>query len=140
MAGNGAGRGRFIVVRGCPLGTAQDRCEWHACGTASEDDPRILWRRWLRLDRRVRPVLGDHRLVGKSPEGLAAGGGTVELYRADLPAGGYRAISGRDLRFSDRRVSFPLLSVATGSGADLAWTERGSGPGAGASGTVYRPS
>jgi hypothetical protein len=38
---------------------------WHD----SEDDPRTPWRRWLRLDRRVRPVLGDHRLVGKSPEG-----------------------------------------------------------------------
>jgi hypothetical protein len=57
-----------VVVRGCPLGTDEDRCEWHACGTASEDDPRTPWRRWLCLDRRVRPVLGDHRLVGKSPE------------------------------------------------------------------------
>jgi hypothetical protein len=67
--GNGAGRGCFVVVRGCPLRTVQDRCEWHACGTASEDDPRTLWRRWLRPDRRVRPVLSDHRLVGKSLEG-----------------------------------------------------------------------
>jgi hypothetical protein len=24
----------FGVVRGCPLGTGQDRCEWHASGTA----------------------------------------------------------------------------------------------------------
>jgi hypothetical protein len=38
--GNGAGRGCFVVVRGCPLGTDEDRCEWHACGTVSEDDPR----------------------------------------------------------------------------------------------------
>src|ERR671910_2848520 len=62
---------RSRPLRGCPwlsLGTAQDRCEWHACGTASEEDPRTPWRRWLRLDRRVRLVLGDHRLVGKSPE------------------------------------------------------------------------
>jgi hypothetical protein len=65
---NSAGRGCFVVVRGCPLRTVQDRCEWHACGTANEDDPRTPWRRWLRLDRRVRPVVGDHRLVGKSPE------------------------------------------------------------------------
>jgi hypothetical protein len=36
----------------------RDRCEWHACGTASEDDRRIPWRRWLGLDRRVRPALG----------------------------------------------------------------------------------
>ena len=70
---NGAGRGCLSLVRGCPLGTVPDRCEWHACGTASEDDPRTPWRRWLRLDRRMRPVLGNHRLVGKSPKGLAAG-------------------------------------------------------------------
>jgi hypothetical protein len=56
-----------VVVRGCPLGTVQDRCEWQACGTASEDDPCTAWRRWLRLDQRVRPVLGDYRLVGKRP-------------------------------------------------------------------------
>jgi len=68
-AGNGAGRGCFGVVRGWPLGTVTDRCEWHACGTASEDDPRTAWRRWLRLDQRVRPALGDYRLAGKSPEG-----------------------------------------------------------------------
>jgi hypothetical protein len=37
--GNGAGRGRFIIVRGCPLGTVQDHCEWHTSGTAAEDDP-----------------------------------------------------------------------------------------------------
>jgi hypothetical protein len=28
----------------------------------------------FQLDRRVRPVLGDHRLAGKSPQGLAAAG------------------------------------------------------------------
>jgi hypothetical protein len=31
-----SGRG---IVRGCPLGTGQDRCEWHASGTAGEIDP-----------------------------------------------------------------------------------------------------
>jgi hypothetical protein len=67
--GNGAGRGCFVVVRGYPLGTVQDRCEWHSSGTASEDDPWTPWRRWLGLDRMVRPVVGGHRLVGKSPEG-----------------------------------------------------------------------
>jgi hypothetical protein len=25
-------------VRGCPLGTGQDRCEWHGSGTAGEDE------------------------------------------------------------------------------------------------------
>jgi hypothetical protein len=32
--------GCLVVVRGCPLGTVQDCCEWHACGTAVEDDAR----------------------------------------------------------------------------------------------------
>jgi hypothetical protein len=36
--GNGAGRGSFGVVPGCPLGTVQDCCEWHACGTAGEGE------------------------------------------------------------------------------------------------------
>jgi hypothetical protein len=36
--GNGAGPGRWGTVRGCPLGTGPDRCEWHGSGTAGEDD------------------------------------------------------------------------------------------------------
>jgi hypothetical protein len=39
-ARNGAGRGRCGVVHDCPLGTSQDRCEWHGSGTAGEDDVR----------------------------------------------------------------------------------------------------
>ena len=35
---NGAGRGRWGADYGCPLGTGQDRCEWHASGTAGEKD------------------------------------------------------------------------------------------------------
>ena len=62
------------VVRGCPLGTGSYCYEWHAGGTAGEGDPGTAWRRWLDRDRRVRPVLGDHRLVGKSLEGVAAAG------------------------------------------------------------------
>jgi hypothetical protein len=62
----------FGVVRGCPLGTAQDRCEWHASGTAA--DPGIWLRRYFYLDRRVRPVLGGHRLMGKSPKGSRQSG------------------------------------------------------------------
>jgi hypothetical protein len=64
------------VVRGCRLETGMDRCEWRACGTASEDGPRTAWRRWLRLDRRVRSVLGDHRLVARARR--ARGGRTPE--------------------------------------------------------------
>jgi hypothetical protein len=61
-----------MLLQHCPwlsAGDDHDRYEWHASGTAAEDDPGIRLRRWFRLDRRVRPVLGDHRLVGKSPEG-----------------------------------------------------------------------
>jgi hypothetical protein len=43
----GAGQGRGGVVRGCPLGTGQDRCEWHAHGTAGEEDVARTWRRRL---------------------------------------------------------------------------------------------
>jgi hypothetical protein len=37
------------------------------------------WRRRSSSARRVRPVLGDYRLVGKSPEGLRQPGGRLEL-------------------------------------------------------------
>jgi hypothetical protein len=33
---SGAGRAGHGVVRGCPLDTGRDCCEWHASGTASE--------------------------------------------------------------------------------------------------------
>jgi hypothetical protein len=36
---------------------------------AVEDDADARSRRWLHGDRRVRPILGDHCLAGKSPEG-----------------------------------------------------------------------
>ena len=58
-----------MVVRGCPLGTGQDRCEWHASGTAAEDDPGIGCAVGSTLTLTVRLVFGHHRLVGKSPEG-----------------------------------------------------------------------
>jgi hypothetical protein len=38
--GNGAGRSHSGTVRGCPVGTAEDRCEWHASGMAGENDDR----------------------------------------------------------------------------------------------------
>ena len=37
-AGNSAGRGRFGVAPGHPLGSGHNRCEWHVGGTAGEDD------------------------------------------------------------------------------------------------------
>jgi len=65
---NGAAHGRRGVVPGCPLGTGPDRCEWHAGGTAGEDDASRRWRRWLqprgRTPRRpaaVQPAAGRSR-------------------------------------------------------------------------------
>jgi hypothetical protein len=53
-----------------PLDTASARCLWHVSGTPGENDAACTWRRRLQRDRRVRPVLGEPLLVGKSPEGL----------------------------------------------------------------------
>jgi hypothetical protein len=46
-------------VSGCPLVTSHIRCEWHASGTAGEDDGSTAWLRGRQLDRQVKPVLGD---------------------------------------------------------------------------------
>jgi hypothetical protein len=81
---NGAGRGRCGVVRGCPLGTGWDRCEWHGSGTADEDDVRRARKSGHQLDRRVRPDPGDTRLVGKGRRRPAAAGRWV---RSRLHAG-----------------------------------------------------
>jgi hypothetical protein len=56
------GRG---IVRDCPLGTGQDRCEWHASGTAGAIDSVQPGGVGSTVTRRVRPVPGDHCLVGK---------------------------------------------------------------------------
>jgi hypothetical protein len=71
---NGAGRGRCGVVRGCPLRTGRDRCEWHGSGTPDEDDVRRARKSRHQLDRRVRPDPGDTRLVGKGRRRPAAAG------------------------------------------------------------------
>jgi hypothetical protein len=94
--GNSAGRGRFLVVRGCPLGTVHDRCEWHASGTAVEEDAGYIAAPLAPPDRRVRSVLGDHRLVGKSPEGSWQLDGGLEpdpilLLRRPRPLSRYRS-------------------------------------------------
>jgi hypothetical protein len=66
---NGAGRGRRWVVRGCPLETGQDRCEWHGSGTAGENDDAHTYERRLSGDCGARPVQADHLLVGKPSRG-----------------------------------------------------------------------
>jgi hypothetical protein len=63
--GNGAGRGRFGLVRGCPLGTGQDRCEWHASGTASENDVRGNLAEWPSARPQGEARLRRACLVGK---------------------------------------------------------------------------
>ena len=60
----GAGRGRRGVVRGCPLGTDHDRCEWHGSGT-TRGQPWYACRCWVHLDHRVRAVRGNHGCMGK---------------------------------------------------------------------------
>jgi hypothetical protein len=72
--GNGAGRCCFGVVRGCPLETGQDRCEWHGSGTAGEDDdrshvPRPL-RSWTgRPGTGGRPLSAGHGRCGNDIRG-----------------------------------------------------------------------
>jgi hypothetical protein len=57
--------GPLGVVRSCPLGTGRDRCEWHAGGTADEINPSTRVRRCSQPRPWVRPILGNHCLVGK---------------------------------------------------------------------------
>jgi hypothetical protein len=54
----------------CPLDTAGDRCFWHVGGTAGENgDALYLAAMAPSLAPRVRSVLGDQCIVGKSREG-----------------------------------------------------------------------
>jgi hypothetical protein len=73
-----------VVVRSGPFRTAVNGtlvarshgATWHAA----------RWRRWLHPDRRVRPVLGDHRLVGQSPDGSRQPVGDLTRPQAALSA------------------------------------------------------
>jgi hypothetical protein len=62
--------GVTVADRCIPLATAAYGT-WVARG---EEHDAHAWRRRLRLGRRMRSVLGDHCLVGKSPEGSRQGG------------------------------------------------------------------
>jgi hypothetical protein len=56
---------------------------WHAGGTGGENDVAPPpGGDGSQLGERVRPVLGDHRLVGKSPEGSRQRVGRLELWPA----------------------------------------------------------
>jgi hypothetical protein len=79
--GNSAGRGCFVVVRGCPLDTAHARCLWHAEGTAGEDEAASgRAGSGHQLDRWARPVLGDR------PSRWRAAGQRAGLEQAGLEA------------------------------------------------------
>jgi hypothetical protein len=58
---NGAGHGRSGVVRGCPLGTGQNCCEWHDRGTAGENDVVQPISVDYQVGRMVRPVLVEQQ-------------------------------------------------------------------------------
>jgi hypothetical protein len=90
-----------VVVRGCPLGSLQDCCEWHACGTAVEHDAGCpVHARWLHPDRSVRAILGDHRLVDKGPEGSRQPGGeTLAPLRRSSHTRSGGSVGGSDQRF-----------------------------------------
>jgi hypothetical protein len=64
-----------VIVRSGPFRTAVN-------GTLVARPPRMTpvteSRRWLHPDCRVRPVLGDHRLVGESTEGSRQPGWGLE--------------------------------------------------------------
>jgi hypothetical protein len=57
--GHGAGRGCFVVVRGCLLRTVEGCCEWHASGTAGDGDPDRGWRYWAGHDRGSPPFVSE---------------------------------------------------------------------------------
>jgi hypothetical protein len=54
-----------VLSVGVRSGLGHDRCEWHAGGTAGEDDGGTACRRWGQLGRKVRSVLVTRCLVGK---------------------------------------------------------------------------
>jgi hypothetical protein len=97
-AGNGAGRGRCGVVRDCPVGTSQDRCEWHGSGTAGENDACGAWQCRHQPDRRVRLDPGRSASLARAA-GPATGVGGI---RTHIRIGAWAeamAQSPADLRF-----------------------------------------
>jgi hypothetical protein len=65
--------------RDYPLHTAGDGCLWHVDGTAAKNDQAAHQVATAPSSPTgVRPVLGDHRLVGKSPKGSRQPGGELD--------------------------------------------------------------
>jgi hypothetical protein len=97
------------IDRDCPLDTARARCLWHADGTAGENNAAPQpYGDGSQLDRRVRPVLGDHRPAGKCPEGSRQPGGETRTYMSPIsPAQGQDATGRVTSSFDERLVSAP---------------------------------
>ncbi len=57
--GHVAGRGCFVVVRGCLLRTVEGCCEWHASGTVGDGDLGRGWRYWAGHDRGSPPFVSE---------------------------------------------------------------------------------
>jgi hypothetical protein len=72
-----------VVVRSGPFRTAVNGT---LVARPSRMMPGTRPRRWLHPDRRVRPVLGDHRLVAKSPDGSRQPVGDLTRPQAALSA------------------------------------------------------
>jgi hypothetical protein len=84
-AGNGAGQGYLAVVRGCPLGTGQDRREWHASGTAGEGNPARTCRRRAPGRPKGGPPHGDPCSLASRRDGAAVSS-SVSPMVTDFPA------------------------------------------------------
>jgi hypothetical protein len=83
-AENGAGRGRCDVVHDCPLGTGQDRCEWHGSGTAGEDDACPAWQCRYQLDRRVSTTPATPASLARAAGPRQRSGGRTRAQAASL--------------------------------------------------------
>jgi hypothetical protein len=69
---DGAGHSQLGIVRGCPLRTGRDSCEWHGGGTTDEDDVRATGSVCISSTVAQGPSPADAGLVGKPPFGGAA--------------------------------------------------------------------
>ena len=69
---DGAGHSPLGIVRGCPLKTGRDSCEWHGSGTTDEDDVRATGSVGTSSTVGQGPSPAAASLVGKPPFGGAA--------------------------------------------------------------------
>jgi hypothetical protein len=111
---NDAGHGRRGLVRGCALGTGRDRCEWHAGGTAGEDDRCEACQCWLQLDRWARPDPG-RRLPGCRGPPDRGSRRVGRLGRSGRP------VSAAIAPFSDPKLADPTSATGVAPGRSECW-------------------